>query len=463
MARPCPDDRDGRIQPGGALLWGKRYTRADIGDDKEFGMWKFIERACIILGLLLAAATLYYTAGAYYGWNQPQPVATSPHTTMTAPWWLYAIGAIGFALLVTAWIMISLRRPRKIESRAPSVSVTQTRDYSDDPEKEATDKQAYGELLAFALDRVIPACEAQVELQKAIITQASGNSVIGGMACMGVEHSDRTKEFWRHYTELADGLLESPGPIIGFETILEHIGALESGAYREFSEQMSEFGTIFSLNVRTNADLKPIWLKWVEAHNALIEAYDPIKRDPRFEKLLRPARPSRWGDRIQIETLVPERSQVATPMEQAIDIRFESQPPYETNEISNGRGLSTVRIGLKASGRTFSNCQVYVEKIAPQPSLPGGMPILLADSAPMLRPDDPEAFVTIVQHWDHVAKYRFNAPLPWHDVQLTYIDDQPSRLIEIKVTARSDAGEFIKTATFKIWVDDMKKIHFQRQ
>jgi hypothetical protein len=80
----------------------------------------------------------------------------------------------------------------------------------------------------------------------------------------------------------------------------------------------------------------------------------------------------------------------------------------------------------------------------------------------MLRPDDPEALIEIAQHWNHVSKYRFSAPLPWHDVHLTYIDDDPPRLVEIKITARTDS-EFVKTVTFKILVDEAKKLHLERQ
>jgi hypothetical protein len=417
--------------------------------------WKWVERIGAVVTAICALAGTYYAAGTYYGWDKvPRAVAAGGNPASQIPWFAAALLTAAIATLIMSSAMIVIRR-RSEKTKAALLSASPSGaalDYSDDPEAEATDKQAYKEILAFALDRVMPACEAQVELQKAILSQVSGNPVIGALAYMGVEHSDRTKEFWNHYTELTAGLLASPGPIIRFETIIEHIAALESGNYRELSEQMNEFVVLFSLNVRTNATLRPIWLKWVEAHNALVDAFDSIKRDPRFGKLLRPVRPSRWGDCIQTDSL-----------EQTIDIRFEPQPPYESSEITNERGLSTVRIGLKASGKTFSNCRVYIEKIAPQPPLPGGMPILLADDAPMLRQDDPETHIRIAQHWDHVGKYRFSAPLPPFDVHLTYIDDQPSRLIEIKITAWSDAGEFLKTATFKIWVDDARKIHLQQQ
>lgn len=338
-------------------------------------LWKPIERTCVVAGLLFAAATLYYTAAGYYGWNQPLP-SKPPGTSMNAPWWLYVFVAIGIALLITAWVMIFIRRRKKTEI----VSSIPDYDYSDDPEAEATDKQAYKEILAFALDRVIPACETQADLQDELISRVCDNAVIAHLANVGVRQSDKTSEFWRHYTELTAGLLASPGPIIRFETIIEHIAALENESYRVLSEQRDLLAISFGVNLATDTNLRPVWLKWAQAHNALIDAYEAIKRDPRFGKLLRPARSSRWGDRIQIHLWARERGQIVTieTSEQTIDILFEPHPPYETSEISHGRGLSTVRIGLKAIGKTFANCKVYIEKIAPQPPLPGGLPIQLS-------------------------------------------------------------------------------------
>ena len=158
-------------------------------------------------GLLFAAATLYYTAAGYYGWNQPLP-SKPPGTSMNAPWWLYVFVAIGIALLITAWVMIFIRRRKKTEI----VSSIPDYDYSDDPEAEATDKQAYKKILAFALDRVIPACETQADLQDELISRVCDNAVIAHLANVGVRQSDKTSEFWRHYTELTAGLLAKSRP-----------------------------------------------------------------------------------------------------------------------------------------------------------------------------------------------------------------------------------------------------------
>jgi hypothetical protein len=149
-------------------------------------------------------------------------------------------------------------------------------------------------------------------------------------------------------------------------------------------------------------------------------------------------------------------------VEPTIDIRFEPQFQYIKNKIINGNGLSTVLIGLKAVGRTFSNCRVYVEKVAPVPLVPG-FPILLVDGAQMLRPDDPETKIAVASKWDHVDTYRFSAPLPPMDSHLWNIKDDPPRLIEIKVTASSNTHDFQKTALFRIRVDQQKKLRLERE
>lgn len=72
-------------------------------------VWKIIERSAVVLGLLFTAATLYFTAGTYYGWNQPSVPAQQGGTAMTPPWWIWLFGGIAVALLLTAWAMMAIR------------------------------------------------------------------------------------------------------------------------------------------------------------------------------------------------------------------------------------------------------------------------------------------------------------------------------------------------------------------
>jgi hypothetical protein len=146
--------------------------------------------------------------------------------------------------------------------------------------------------------------------------------------------------------------------------------------------------------------------------------------------------------------------------EPTIHILFESREPYEVSEISaQGRVLSTVRIGFKATGKAMSNCRVYIEKIAPIPPLPGGgFPLLLAKSDFMLRHDEPVTMIDIASHWDHINQWRFNAPSGTFAETLCYIDDNISRVFELRIVST----EIQKTALFKIWTDESKQLHIKR-
>jgi hypothetical protein len=142
-----------------------------------------------------------------------------------------------------------------------------------------------------------------------------------------------------------------------------------------------------------------------------------------------------------------------------IDICFEKRAPYEVSDISHQHVLSMVRIGLKNSGgQSLPNCKVYIERMSPEPAYPGGFPLLLAGSGFTLRHDGPETLVDVASHWSHVGKYKFNVPISGNfSDSIIYIDDMDSRTMVIKV----EAGEYVRSATFKIWTDSEKALHLE--
>ena len=142
-----------------------------------------------------------------------------------------------------------------------------------------------------------------------------------------------------------------------------------------------------------------------------------------------------------------------------IEIRHQRSAPYEVSEIQHHHVLSSVRIGIINSGsRPLSNCKVYVDKITPEPALPGGLPILLDGAGFTLRHDDPEKLVDIAAHWDHVDKFRFSASIGGGFAEtLGYIESKQPLTIMIKVVA----VECQRCASFRIWTDDAKAMHLQ--
>ena len=142
-----------------------------------------------------------------------------------------------------------------------------------------------------------------------------------------------------------------------------------------------------------------------------------------------------------------------------IEITHRATAPYEVSDIQHQHVLSTVRIGLtNPGGAALSNCKVYVEKIAPEPPLPGGLPILLDGAGFTLRHDDPEKLVDIAALWDHVGKFRFSAPVGGTFAEaLGYIDANTSRTIIIRVVA----VECQRSASFRLWIDGAKAMHLE--
>lgn len=167
--------------------------------------------------------------------------------------------------------------------------------YSETPEADATDKRAYNDIMAFAIDRVLPACDALIELEEAFIGRMARGPKLGELALAGMRSESRPKtgEFWTHYIGLSSGLAESPGPILKFEGIIEHIHGLEKGSYDFLSQEM--FDLCCELERDDFAAIGKHITKWREKHKELVSSYDAIKRDARFGKLLRPIRDSRWG------------------------------------------------------------------------------------------------------------------------------------------------------------------------
>lgn len=141
-----------------------------------------------------------------------------------------------------------------------------------------------------------------------------------------------------------------------------------------------------------------------------------------------------------------------------IEIRAERRAPYETSDVRGGRVLSSTAIGLRnSSGTPLSNCQVSVERIAPETPIPGGWPLVLDGGGFTLRHDEPEKLVLVATHWSHVDKFRFNAPAvaAGFAEQLMFIDDREPRTFVLRVAAT----EHQRSATLRLWTDDQRCIH----
>jgi hypothetical protein len=210
-------------------------------------IWKWAERAAVVvIAPLCAIAGAYFAAGTYYGWDK-QAATHAGGQAMTLPPWLgLALLGIAIVSLLTGWCMIFIRwRPKKSKASnddsAPAVpSIYEV--YSADPEGEALDKAAYNQLVAFCIDNLLPACQAQIELQEAMVNHLCNNWKVAELALTGMRDEKRFKtgEFWKNYWNLSSGLTDSPGPTIKFDGMIEYISELEREFYKNFCEQAPE-------------------------------------------------------------------------------------------------------------------------------------------------------------------------------------------------------------------------------
>jgi hypothetical protein len=156
----------------------------------------------------------------------------------------------------------------------------------------------------------------------------------------------------------------------------------------------------------------------------------------------------------KLRSIDHEKSEKSPPK---IEICFDKGAPYEVSNVDHHHVLSTVSIGLKNSGSPLPNCKVFIEKISPEPPLAGGLPILLEGGGFTLRNDEPEKVIDVAAHWDHVDKYRFNAPHGHFAETFNYIDDKELRTIVIKV----EASGYQRSASFRIWTDNARALHLE--
>ena len=125
--------------------------------------------------------------------------------------------------------------------------------------------------------------------------------------------------------------------------------------------------------------------------------------------------------------------------------------PYEATGESQGKTVSTVRIGIKNWGDTdLTGCKVYIDAIDPMPSA-CKTPIMLSKGVE-IPCDYPEILVDIATRQEGMNQYRFIA-----EEASNYLDDETPRTIVVKV----EAEECHRGASFRIWTDEQKHMHIR--
>lgn len=172
-------------------------------------------------------------------------------------------------------------------------------EYMYDPEDEAPDINAYYDIMGFSLSFILPACDAQFAIQRKLLEKVAPNDTICKLSVAGLQHPEEIglSNFWENYDRIVRGI-DSSEPTIRFSALIECIRGLERHSYRLFCEQLDTIADASGLDYKKDPDILPLWENWRQRHNALVNEYDKVKKDVRFEKLFFPRRKGRWGEII---------------------------------------------------------------------------------------------------------------------------------------------------------------------
>ena len=196
---------------------------------------------------------------------------------------------------------VSADNGRGVAPSAPHIAdgPRATETSSTNSEADEVDENVYNELVWFCIDNLVPACEAHIALQKQLIRDLTKSGYVAMYAWRGAVDHFRSFGFWDSYEKLSTGLGSSPMAFTSYAEIAECVLRVE-GSYNTFCGQTHLLSNEGKFNYKRHATTASLWEEWRTKHNAMVTAYEKIKRDSRFGKLLfRPVRESRWGGIIE--------------------------------------------------------------------------------------------------------------------------------------------------------------------
>lgn len=262
--------------------WTKRHFPAIDKFVDRIGYWFGVP----LFGLVWAAMTWLFnnlTAIANYGWAAVALAAIA--------------GTCLIALVVSAWLMAW----RYFNPVQRYLSPYDSSAYSHDPAAGAPTREVYYSLIDFVVQYLWPACDRQIDLQKAVLREANADAVIVDLAIEGMQLDLRphAQAFWIQYNNLIQGI-EGSEPMIGFEAMIDCINRLENGVYKNFCDLTVETAKQLKVHdIKSYPTLGPIWEQWRTHHNRLVDEHKKVQQNPRFgRRVYRPNRVGNWGDKL---------------------------------------------------------------------------------------------------------------------------------------------------------------------
>ena len=205
----------------------------------------------------------------------------------------YGWGAVVLSALVTTCVLafafsaslVAWRYFRPLQPPLPDT--TDRASHKTDSFLDALHGEAHERLELFIVDFLAPACLAQAWLQRATLKAHCHDEQLIDFAYEGL--------FVCEALRFARAFALSPLPEATNRQMIDCIARLENGGYQAFCDQAAKLREKAGEKYWTN-ETAECRLEWMKAHNALVSAYDSLKREPKFKALYRPHLKSRWGD-----------------------------------------------------------------------------------------------------------------------------------------------------------------------
>lgn len=229
---------------------------------------------------------------------------------------LFGIAAALVTILVLSLAAVAWRFVRTVPQAAPVSSPLPTREeleasrYSPNPASEAPSVQAYYELVDFTISKLLPACNALSVLLATVAEQLPADSATKKLLVQ-FGFQSYPPQFWGNLSELERDLNRSE-PELKFYKLMHCIGEMESGSYYSVILQADVLKEAANTSFADSPEIFGAWQEWAAAHNAMLDAYEKIRTDPRFTRvsgsgkrsLFRPLKEVRWGPRVDPMSLL---------------------------------------------------------------------------------------------------------------------------------------------------------------
>ncbi|HSN40830.1 MAG TPA: hypothetical protein VLT92_11605 [Burkholderiales bacterium] len=256
-------------------------------------MWElisFARRHLIPIGGI-AIAVLTWAYGVVSGAHE---IATA----LLAPWQWQLVGGAVFIVCILSMLFHWDRRQNSEKQGEEKREMLGTEPPSSS-EVPQTYEGAHQRLLDFVIDHLLPTIHKMEAVRANLTAALSSNYLIAEYAVSGLRHDHYVAGLTEAIDDLEGPLGTSPISFIPFEEMAESVLRIEID-YHLMMAQAEKVRKTGTLSDRSNQHLGGVWREWRDSHNAMIDAYERIRRDTQMGKLFRPMRPARFGVPMQV-------------------------------------------------------------------------------------------------------------------------------------------------------------------